>query len=334
MALEKAVSVDKMHLLDVDRAKGLAIFLVVLGHIFINKVPAGQEWYFSLNSVIYKFHMSFFMFITGLVMFYTYPRIDTISDYLAYVRKKFIRFVPAYLLFAVVVWLGKFFFAIFTDVERPVTGMSDFLAVLIRPRYSHCGSLWYIYVCFIYFMVIPIMLKLVKQRYEFLLIFALALHFVRGTSYFALEQVFEYMFVFLLGGYVAYHLQKYTELIDRYSCLFLALFVGGLVLAFLVDTPKLVLGLISLPALHSLVRWGIFEKSFFLKTFGEYTFPIYLMNTMAIGVPSVMMRKCGVWDGPAAFIVGPVLLVSGLFLPIAAQKLFISRVPVLRSIIR
>lgn len=334
MTLENAVSVNRVHLSDVDKAKGLAIFLVVFGHVFINKVPAGQEWYFSLNQVIYKFHMPFFMFITGLVTFYTYPRIDTISDYLAYVKKKFIRFIPAYLLFAVVVWLGKYLFAMFADVERPVTGMSDFLNVLIRPRYSHCASLWYIYVCFIYFMIIPVMLKLVKQRLEFLLIFALALYFIPRTSYFALEQVFEYMFVFLLGGYAACHLREYTGLIDKSSCLFLAVFAGALVLAFLFDTPKLMLGLLSLPALHSLVRWRIFERSFFLTTFGKYTFPIYLMNTMAIGVPSVITRKYGLWDRPASFIIFPVLLVSGLALPILAQKLFISRVPGLRSIIK
>jgi fucose 4-O-acetylase-like acetyltransferase len=335
MALEKVTSyIDRSRLLDVDRAKGLAIFLVVFGHLFINKVPAGQEWYFSLNPVIYKFHMSFFMFITGLVMFYTYPRMDTISDYLAYIRKKFIRFIPAYILFAVVVWLGKFLFAMFSDVERPVTGLRDFVNVLIQPKYSHCGSLWYIYVCFIYFMVIPIMLKLVKQRTEFLLLFALVIHFMPATAYFALDQVFEYMFVFLLGGYVAWHMNKYTELIDRYSYLFLTIFTGGLVLAFLMDVPKVMLGLLSLPALHSLVRLKVFERSFFLTTFGKYTFPIYLMNTMAIGVPSVMMRKYGFWDGPASFIVVLVLLVSGLALPILAQKLFISKVPGLRSIIR
>jgi fucose 4-O-acetylase-like acetyltransferase len=334
MTLEKVSSVNRVRLLDVDRAKGLAIFLVVFGHVFINKVPSGQEWYSLLNPVVYKFHMSFFMFITGLVMFYTYPRIDTISDYLAYVRKKFIRFIPAYLLFAVIVWLGKFFFAKFADVERPVMGISDFIVVLIQPRHSHCGSLWYIYVCFIYFMIIPILLKLVRQKVEFLLVFALVLHFVPSTTYFALEQVFEYMFVFLLGGYAAWHINEYSEWIDGYSYLFLAIFTGAVVFAFLVNVPKIMLGLLSLPALHSLVRWKIFDKSFFFRIFGEYTFPIYLMNTIAIGVPSVMMRKFGLWDGPASFAVVPVLLVSGLALPILAQKLFISRIPGIRSIIR
>jgi fucose 4-O-acetylase-like acetyltransferase len=334
MTLEKVSFVNRVRLLDVDRAKGLAIFLVVFAHIFINEVPPGQEWYFSFLAVLGKVPMPFFMFLTGLMMFYTYPRIETFGDYFAYVNKKFVRLIPAYILFAVVIWLGKFFFAMFAYVERPVTGLSDFINVLIRPRYSHCGTLWYIYVCFIYFMTIPIMLKLVKQKLEFLLLFALVLHFVPGTTYFDLEQVFEYMFVFLLGGYIASHLQWYTRLIDRCSYIFITIFAAAFVLAFLVDIPKMVLGLLSLPALHSLVRWKTFEGSFLLKTFGKYTFPIYLMNTIAIGVSSAMMRKYGFWDGPVSFVVVPVLLVSGLALPILAQKLFISKVPGLRSIIR
>lgn len=334
MAVEKVTSVNRVHLLDVDRAKGLAIFLVVLGHIFINKVPAGQEWYSPMNKVIYKFHMSFFMFLTGLVMFYTYPRLKTFGDYFNYVKKKFIRFVPAYLLFAVIIWFGKFLFDKVADVERSVTGWRDFINVLIRPRHSHSGNLWYIYVCFIYFAFIPIILKIVRNRLELLIPLAFVLNFAPSTSYFAIEQVFEYLFFFLLGGYAVCHLDFYTKLIDRYSYLYVTFFVLALIVAFMIDFPKMILGLLSLPALHSLVRWGVFEKSFFLRTFGEYTFPIYLMNTMAIGFPSGMMRRYSLWDGTFSIFVAPILLLCGLFGPIIAQKLFISRIPILRSIIR
>jgi fucose 4-O-acetylase-like acetyltransferase len=334
MTLEKVTSVDRVRLLDVDRAKGLAIFLVVLGHIFINKVPAGQEWYFPMNKVIYKFHMSFFMFLTGLVMFYTYTPMKTFGDYFNYVKKKFIRLVPAYILFAVIIWFGKFLFGKVADVERAVTGWSDFINVLVRPRYSHAGNLWYIYVCFIYFATIPIMLRIVRNKLELLISLAFVLYFVPNTSYFAIEQVFEYLFFFLLGGYAACHLDFYTKLIDRYSYLYVAFFILPLIAAFLFDFPKIILGLLSLPALHSLVRRRVFEKSFFLRIFGEYTFPIYLMNTIAIGFPSGMMRRFSLWDGTFSIFVAPILLLCGLFIPIVAQKFFISRIPMLKSIIR
>jgi fucose 4-O-acetylase-like acetyltransferase len=334
MALEKVKAADRTRLLDVDRAKGLAIFLVVLGHLFISYVPAGGEWYFQLKYVIYKFHMSFFMFLTGLVMFYTYPGIETIGDYFTYAKKKFIRLIPAYLLFAVVVWAGKFLFAKFSNIERPVTGMVDCVAVFIRPAYSHNSNLWYIYVCFIYFLTIPIMLKIVKHKVAIILALAFLLHFMPSTRYFALDYVFEYLFFFLLGGYAACHLHLYTRFIDRYSYILVTIFAATLVLAFLVNIPKMVMGLLCLPALHSLVRWKAFERSFLLRTFGEYTFPIYLMNTMAIGFPREMMRKYMLWDSTGLVVVALVLLISGLLLPIVAQNLFISRIPVLRSIIR
>jgi fucose 4-O-acetylase-like acetyltransferase len=331
--LEKTASVNKMRLQDVDKAKGLAILLVVFGHIFINIMPVDHQWYIPLNKVIYKFHMPFFMFLTGLVMFYAYPRIETFGDYFNYVKKKFIRFIPAYLLFAVIVWVGKFLFSRIAQIDRPVTGGGDFVNALIRPRYSHCGSLWYIYVCFIYFMTIPILLKIVKQKLELLIFFALVLHFAPSTTYFALEQVFEYLFIFLLGGYVARHYDWYASKMDRYSYVFTTVFAIAIVLAFLVDIPKLAMGLLSVPALHSFVRWKVINRSYFLKLLGDYTFPIYLMNTMAIGFTMVILRKYLFWDG-TVFIVALVLLLSGLFLPIAAQKLFISRIPGLKSIIR
>jgi fucose 4-O-acetylase-like acetyltransferase len=324
---------NRERLLDVDRAKGLAISLVVIGHLFINEVPAGNEWYFRLNAVIYKFHMPFFMFLTGLVTFYTLPDLGTFADCANFVKKKLLRFVPAYLLFALVVWASKFAAARFLYVERPVSGLSDFITVLIRPRYSYCGSLWYIYVVSIYFLALPLLLKLFRQKLELLLTFAFALHFVPSTSYFALEQVFEYMFVFILGGYVARYLEPYYRLLDGYFWAFLPAFAGVLIFAFQMEMPKLIVGLISLPALHSLVRWGVFKESSLLRLLGKYTFPIYLMNTLAIGLPRALIQKYGFWDNMNFLLMCLVLLLSGIFVPIAAQRYFISKTPVLRKIV-
>lgn len=53
-----------MRLTEIDRSKGLTIFLVVLGHFApwqtTHYVP---NWYLVLSSLIYSFHMPFFMFI-------------------------------------------------------------------------------------------------------------------------------------------------------------------------------------------------------------------------------------------------------------------------------
>ena len=70
-----------------------------------------------------------------------------------------------------------------------------------------------------------------------------------------------------------------------------------------------------------------------LRLLGECTFSIYLMNTLAIGLPRALIYKYGYWDSMNFLLLCLILLTSGIFLPIAAQRFFISRIPVLRSII-
>ena len=83
---------------DIDSAKGIAIFLVVLGHLTLKSRPDNIEWYIILESAIYKFHMYFFMFLSGFVMYYSFPVIGSRIEYTRYVKKKFIRLIPAFLL--------------------------------------------------------------------------------------------------------------------------------------------------------------------------------------------------------------------------------------------
>lgn len=70
----------------IDRLKGIAIFLVVLGHVIgYNDCRDSFLWQF-----IYSFHMPLFMFISGYVaqMAFKMERIDGKSS-LDYLRKKF-----------------------------------------------------------------------------------------------------------------------------------------------------------------------------------------------------------------------------------------------------
>lgn len=76
-------SISRQRLVDIDKAKGFAIFLVVLGHIIATNQPLGNDWYAILKMGIYKFHMPFFMYLSGVV--FAYPNIDTIGGYFTYV---------------------------------------------------------------------------------------------------------------------------------------------------------------------------------------------------------------------------------------------------------
>ena len=52
---------------DIDRAKGLAILLVVFGHIVARSDPLNVNWYEPLRRAVYAFHMPFFLYLSGIV---------------------------------------------------------------------------------------------------------------------------------------------------------------------------------------------------------------------------------------------------------------------------
>ena len=91
---------ERLH--DVDTAKGLAILLVVVGHISLSDPPQNAEWYIISKYLIYKFHMPFFMYLSGVVMYYTYTPIKHLNSYCSYIGEKFFRLAPGFFLFAVI----------------------------------------------------------------------------------------------------------------------------------------------------------------------------------------------------------------------------------------
>lgn len=323
---------ERLH--DIDRAKGLAIILVVFGHLIADEFPTGNDWYIHTNLIIYKFHMAFFMFITGVVTFYTYPEMRTFKDYATYVKKKFIRLIPAYFLIALIIAAGKAIVGRYAYIENPVSGVHDLIGAFLHPADSYCSSVWYIYTIFIYFLIVPIMLKLVKQRLEVLLVLAFVLYFLPRSPYFAESTVAQYMFVFLLGGWAVQHYSAYLHIIDRYCWVFFSVFATCIVLYFMTDIPKLLFGLCSIPALHSLVRLRVFETDSLLRLCAQYAFPIYLANTMVIGFLRVLVQKYWSWDGTNFLVVAPSLFVIVLLAPIAIHRIFIRNTPVLKTIIQ
>jgi hypothetical protein len=58
---------------------------------------------------------------------------------------------------------------------------------------------------------------------------------------------------------------------------------------------------------------------------GRFTFPIYLMNTIAIGFAKGVLFKFVIWDGINFLFFAPILLISGLFVPIFIKKQILAR---------
>lgn len=127
-------------LLYIDRLKGFAIFLVVLGHIIENNVVN------STNNVIfrfiYSFHMPFFFFLSGYIANKTI-KIDSLKNYLFYLRNKAVA-----LLIPMVMWafISKYFFS-----DQHYFGYKTFFGVFANAALH--PNLWFLKTLFEIFVV-------------------------------------------------------------------------------------------------------------------------------------------------------------------------------------
>lgn len=324
---------QKKRLIDVDQAKGLAIFLVVLGHITLSSQPQNVDWYEFIRVAIYKFHMPFFMYLSGYVMYYTLPKLNSSAEYFKYIRKKAIRLIPPFLLFGFLIGIGKLALQNIMIVDgAPQFSIYEFLKVIIIPTESFASSVWYIYVLFLYYMMVPLFLKVFKDNEYLLLILGLAIYWFKPTNLFAINFFNEYLIFFVLGVVSVPNREKANLIYDKYVIL---LFIGFLIsfLSMYVNIPwylsKLIIGIASIPAIHSLIRTKCLINNSAISLFAKYTFIIYLMNTICIGLTKGIILKFISWDGTNFIIVGIILLLSGLYAPIVIKKYFLPKIPVL-----
>ncbi len=321
-------------LLDIERGKGLAIALVVLGHIS-RTAPEGNAWYGVLKNAIYFFHMPFFMFLSGFTMYYVYRAIPSFADYRAFVGQKFFRLMPAFFLFGIFILAGKIIAAPYVFIDNPPAGfISGAADILFRPRNSSAGSLWYIYVLFAYYALLPIALWVFRGRIIFILLLGIAVHWVPATDWFMLDAVAHYLVYLTIGFYVSQHYQQWTAFIDRFAWFLFALFAASIPLAMEYPITKTAAGLLSIPALHALVRMPWLNQSKVLLTLGAYTYSIYLLNTIVIGVVKGAALKFLPWGGPGFIVLMCVLLASGIVLPILIRRYVFTRFTWLEKITR
>lgn len=312
-------------LTDIDRAKGLAIFLVVLGHIVTGDPPKANAWFGEVINIIYSFHMPFFMYLSGFVMFYTFKAMDDFKDYFHYVQKKAFRIAPAFILFGIIILLGKMALASILHVDnQPEAGfVQGVLDILLVPGQSAAKGLWFVYVLFEFYLVVPVLLFVFGGRIWPVIAIGAGLAFVSGPALFMLEGAFEYLIYFSVGMLAAGSLPKFHNVLDRYSWLFLLVFLASLTLLYSkvpYSTAKLIIGLLSIPALHALVRTAGLVRWEFLATWGLFSFAIYLMNTIAIGLAKGITLKFVSWDGTNFLWIAPLIFAVGFFGPIIVKK--------------
>lgn len=318
---------------DLDRLKGLAILLVVVGHLVSREPPVDAQWYSSMKQTIYLFHMPLFMFLCGLMAGYTEKPIGSFREYASYASKKCRRLMPAYLLFSGVIFAGKYFGGMFAHVDNPVVSVTQYFDVMLDPHASYCAFLWFIQVLLYFYLLLPVANLITKGRIEYCLPLCFAAQFFELSSFLAFSSLVEYSFVFVLGALAGRHYESYSGLVDRWGALAVGPFVVLLAFAVPWGVPKFAMGLLSIPACHALIRTRWAEAWTALKVLGVFTFPIYLLNTLCIGVTKGVLFKFSTWDGIHFLWFGPALLVAGILGPILIKRVILSRIAPLDRVV-
>ena len=324
-------------LVDIDVAKGIAIFLVVVGHVVARDYrPAGNEWFFDFRTALYHFHMSFFFYLTGYV--FATARAD---QYGQRVRRAAARMLPAYLLVAALALVAKLALTGIVAVDRPIRSIGgDLIGLLLYPTSGFITFVWFIVALLGIYLLTLAAAWLSPGRAVPVVVVAFALHVasVAGwiTELFALQQVARYWFIFVVGQLAFEHRHRLLP-IWRASwpgwMLLLVLSLIWLPRPLLSTVPAL----LCVPALHGLALF-IAERLPRIRAqvarLGDASWPIYLFNAFAIGgVKAVILATFG-WDGLMFLLALPLIVAGGLLLPVLAQRVVLSRVAWLDRITR
>ena len=320
---------------DIDRAKGLAILLVVFGHLMANGYPRGNAWYDTAKDIVYSFHMPFFMYLSGYVFSLAGKQAIATWAYPAFLRDRAVRLLAPFALFGLVIVTGKYFSSSLLYVDDPPRSLLGGLSELvINTEKSPALSIWYIYVLFLYSAAMPLLWRM-GLRWPGAVLLGAVLFVIPASDFLYLDRAAMFFLFFAIGGLVAArpHIEPWFR---RALPFWLLLFNATLFTewtAMPAPARMLLCGLASIPALHGLVQAQFMVRDRVLLVLGRSAFTIYLLNTIVIGLAKAGYLKLAPFEGPSATFALSLFFAAGTLIPILIHRLT-ARVPVLARIMR
>ncbi len=331
-------------LTDLDRAKGFAILLVVFGHLVARRAPDHVGWYEPLRIAVYLFHMPLFMYLSGYVTFLSGAARTPPARWPLLLRRRAHRLLLPFVLFGLAILIGKLLVARIAPVDNVPPGLWPGLRALVwDTAHSPATSIWYIAVLFVFCLITPPLLA-IDRRHATLLAVAAALFVLPLPPVLYLDRVGSYFIFFVAGGIAADAGRRWTRAVDilylpalaALAALALPVALGWISFTwsegaqgFPYKWALLAAGLLSLPAVHGLVRHGPAARSATLLLLGRYVFIIYLLNTVFIGLAKAVLLKVTSWDGGHFLPFAAALMLAGVLGPVATKRWLLRRVPAL-----
>lgn len=316
-------------LVELDAARGIAIVLVVIGHIISRgQLPARNEWFWSLTDMIYQFHMPFFMTLSGISFALSLPLFKSWNEVGAYSLRRVKPLIVPFMVLGIVILAGKQLAVQFVHVSNPPESFGmGVLKLLIDPTESAARFLWFIYVLAIYLIVVPPLFYLIGRRAVLLLILGITLNFFPWPEQYALHSLTEYLPFFALGMVLWIYRTIWMPVAAWLFWVNAILFVGLLAYSNLDTVPRWLTGACSiLPILGLMQRLPSSLQSFWAYL-GLNSLAIYLFNGLVMGCVKAGLFKAISWDGPNFLFYFPVLVLAGVGIPLAIKAASVKWAP-------
>ncbi len=265
----------KVYIKEIDALKGIAIFLVVLGHSII-VYPIDLHQNVICNNIyiwLSSFHMPLLFFISGFCFSYR-------ESYKEFIKKKIFRILIPYLFFNAIDIIPR---ALFPSLVNRDRGIEESIKYII----FYGGEYWFLYDLFIIFLIYPLIAKYTRNtvyRQIIVILTIVLLHFTLPSIHiFNLSKVIYNMLFFSVGILIKemfgdrifnIKIDKKITISTMISLLILWRFLIKLnILCRYVDIICALVGIITtFLCIQSEIITTVFAR------FGKYSLQLYLLN--------------------------------------------------------
>ncbi|MEY8763485.1 MULTISPECIES: acyltransferase family protein [Clostridium] len=322
----------KKYYKDMDIARGIGIFLVVLGHSFPDSQFNNSNFYAYIYKLIYSFHMPFFFIISGFFAYKIYE-IENLKGYGSYVYKKIKRLMVPYFTVSLVAVPIKLYMNNFA--ARPVKLNSLIINILFYPLDIPIQYFWFIYTLFFIFVAAPIFSK-IPVRMALLITLVLNLVFTKQVGLFYIYGIIHYLFYFFFGIYLRTVYDKWNNIENRNKYIVITVFSLFLITLNIFDVRKAIYPYYNL--LTALLGSSIFllvsqlmvnsSMGELFRRLGRYSYDVYLLSWFFQTGARVLFYQMFKFNYSVVIVI---MLFIG-FMPILMSKLIFDRIPVLGKI--
>jgi fucose 4-O-acetylase-like acetyltransferase len=168
-------------------AKGIGIFLVVVGHFH----PEGSPAYWThINRIIYQFHMPLFFLLSGYL--YVHGKYAYWEMLASKVKRLGYPFVSIAAIFFLIKWMAGNWFSL----QHAIT-VDSLIVLLTNPAQSYMPLLWFVHALFLMFILYPL-LRLKLGNWVIMICF-LGINVFWGSDFPVIGRMVAYMPFFVAG---------------------------------------------------------------------------------------------------------------------------------------